>query len=186
MAGILVVSSAEELPAALASANEYLRFLRKRFREPDKHAPLLGVWVGGRVDQYWSALVSCDVGVPCSQQHARGSSQCPGAGDHSWRLRESVSVSGSWTLYWLDYVVRSDQVPAVAGCRDPLRAIAEALSCCAVSPIRGAFFPVFGTSSCAESRLDLLRQLQEDFPGLVDGRWFLDSKTEGLTPGEMH
>lgn len=95
-------------------------------------------------------------------------------------LQESFSLSGLWTLCWIDGA-------ALREARSPderRRKILDAFSGQASGPRPpsevGTFFPVFDAAETSDSIDSAMRELQDHYPGIVGETWFVDHRERGI------
>lgn len=148
---LLLVAPPDAVAGACRAAQEYLTFVSRvssdRDRRPDR---VLGVWSDGPLVE-----VVPDV-LDCACRSARS----------TIRIRESVGVSGCWSLYWLD-VDGGDATPGVGDVREELVA-----ALMAVSARRGSAPPQFVPVSLPlyespEVARAGSRRLMKRFPGVI-------------------
>jgi len=93
---------------------------------------------------------------------------------------ESFSLSGLWTLCWIDRTLLRE-APSSAECRRRSLDAVFSTAAASQSPCEPrTFFPVFGASDASDSSDATMRGLQEHYPKLIGGTWFIDDRDRGL------
>ena len=125
MAAILLVRRRADIPAALGAVNSLLR-LRQACRGWDREDEVHAILVRERLE----------AGLACTA--AACGARPGGAG---WGIRDSVSLSGIWSLCWLD----GPQLPAAESARERRESTLRLLRHSATPLEWDALFPVLGT-----------------------------------------
>lgn len=160
---LLVVPDAADVPAATSAASQFLIFQRQRV-QATREDEILGVWVTRDLDAGLPAWLSVDAALG---------------------IRESLSLSGVWTLCWLDGPLWRRATTSADRRELLLRALAQAVSTPSNSPAEcGPFFPVFRADAPPEHVSVALRQLRTRYPHLVGSGWFLDDAVRGIVRAE--
>ncbi len=95
-------------------------------------------------------------------------------------ILESFSLSGLWTLCWIDGTLLQ-QAPSPSERRRRILDAVLITASASQSPCEpGTFFPVFGASDASDSIGATMRELQDHYPKLIGGTWFVDDTERGL------
>ncbi len=183
MSMLLLVRSADDVRAAVKTASEFLVYRRRHFAEPRETDEVLGIWLRRELDEDLPASLGLDrelgAGVMVDSLAKENASRL-GLREATVSILESFSLSGLWTLCWIDGTLLQ-QAPSPSERR--LRILDAVLNTVAASqsPCElGAFFPVFGASDASDSIGATMRELQHHYPKLIGGAWFVDDRERGL------
>ena len=160
---LLVVRSSEHAARACGDVSNFLALHRDQHR-PRKQSlafPIVGLWIE-------SAMID----LPVESFGAKlGSDDCV------IRFRESMGISGIWSLWWLD-VKRSAGIARTQTLRESLL---ESLTCNRREP-RPRFAPVFNPADSTDmARAESIR-LGQQFAGFVMSPMFCEPKKGALYP----
>ena len=180
---LLLVRSAGTLRSAVEAANALLVYERQRVAEPPEADEVIGIWLRRELDadlptwrwrnRGFGAGVSVDV---------PGAATRNGPGKAGVGVRESFSLSGSWTLCWIDGTFVRTAHSAAERRRISLDAL---LGNAYASPSRSAaeaFFPVFAAADALESIAASMLEIHDRYPQIIAGTWFVDDPERGIVP----
>jgi len=165
---VLVVRSADDLVSAIAGANELLRYRRRDvFLNRDE---ILGVWLRRELDTdlpVWPTL------TPATSTLDRA--------DGAVGIRESFSLSGIWSMCWIDGTLWStcDNAKERRG-----RIVDTLVRAACGEPTKGTlgpFLPVFDRTQDSEPIEATLTKLRARFSALIGETWLLDDPKAGLS-----
>ena len=164
MSMLLLIRSADEVHSAVETASEFLVYRRKPFaaREADD---VLGIWLRRELD----------ADVPTSKVSL---------GESGVGIRESFSLSGLWTLCWIDGTRLSTAHSATERRRTILDSLLGTASASRSSSTTETFFPVFAAVDAVGSIKATLSELEDRYPQLLGGTWFLDDRECGIVPAQ--
>ena len=149
MSMLFLIRSADDVRSAAEAANEFLAYRRRHFPEPREVDEVLGIWVRGELD---ADLGEAPVGI-----------------------RESISLSGLWSLSWIDGAFLKDAKTA----RERRNRILDGLVKDSATQPR-AFSPVFDATETSDGVEAMLQELRAKHPDLISTTWFIDEWEQGL------
>ncbi|MFD4210489.1 hypothetical protein ACFWRG_31375 [Micromonospora tulbaghiae] len=157
MSMLLLIRSVDHTEAAIRQASDYLAHHRRQFTDPHHRDTLLGIWIRPELDADLPASIPCGpsaqiCGCTVDEPSRRHPTEAP------LGIRTSSSLSGLWSLCWLDGpVLRQAHSPQQRRHRI-LDTLVKDAAPQASRP--GAFFPVFDpadSSDIVDQRLAELR-----------------------------
>ena len=180
---LLLIRSADDVRSAVKAASEFLVYRRRHFAEPRETDEVLGIWLRRELDADLPAWLWFDrelgAGVRVDSLPRETASRL-GPREAPVGILESFSRSGLWTLCWIDgTLLRETQISAERrrGILDAVLSTASASQ----SPCEpGTFFPVFGARDASDSIDAIMRELQDHYPKLIGGTWFVDDRERGI------
>lgn len=181
---ILLIRNADDVGAAIEDANRFL-VCQRQIAELREGGGVLGIWVRGELDEGLPAWCLFDDPL---QEGARSNSPTeesdhrPGPREADLGVRWSCTLSGLWSLCWLDGTLLRDTMSATEHRRRILDALRSPAFASRFSRRPGKFFPVLGATEAGDSFDATVRQLQSDYPQLIDGTWFVDDPERGIVP----
>lgn len=182
---LLLVRSADDVRSAVKAASEFLVYQRQRF-EASPEDEVLGIWLKNDLDAELPTWLSVDrargAGItvePCEKWRPQAVPTEAALG-----IRASFSLSGVWTLCWIDGSQWRSASTSAERREAILRALVQAASTSASSTERGAFFPVFPADDPTEHVDAAVRELSARYPDLIGARWFRDDRVRGIVPPE--
>lgn len=149
MSMLLSIRGTDYIRRGVAAANEFLAYRRRCSPQAQAVDEVLGIRLRSELDGDLAAY-----GV---------------------LVRESFSVSGLWSLCWMDDAF----IRTAKTARLRRRQLVDAL-------VKGdalqprAFLPVFDASGTIEAAKAMLRELRAEYPEVVSTTWFLDDGKQGL------
>lgn len=185
MSMLLLVRSADDMRAAVEAANEFLMYQRQRVAEAREVDEVLGIWLRRELDADLPAWLwpARDRGAGMSIDVYGGTSNVA-PGESGVSIRASFSCSGLWTLCWID----GTRVSTVHSATVRQRTILDSLlgTACARrnSSATETFFPVFAAADAAESIKATMSELEDRYPQMIGGTWFLDDRERGIVPAQ--
>lgn len=168
MIGILLfVRSSDDILRTLENAGEFFAHQR-RAKDNVPGQDVLGIWVDRELE---SALPGWAVpSSPSSSERLNGT---------AFSVAHSLSLSGIWTLSWIDVAVAESKLQPEARCEALLRALSGVFSVRRLSSGAGPFFPVFTNTDSIERIEAAVRDLKARHPELVGATWFVQDRTHG-------
>ena len=97
-------------------------------------------------------------------------------------IRESFSLSGLWTLCWIDGTLLRTAHSATERRRTILDSLVGAASASRSLGATETFFPVFAAVDAVESIKATMSELEDRYPQMIGGTWFLDDREHGIVP----
>ncbi|MGC5260711.1 hypothetical protein ACPXCO_06710 [Streptomyces cyaneofuscatus] len=177
MSMILLIRSVDHTEAAIRQASDYLAHHRRQFTDPHHRDTLLGIWIRSELDADLPASIPCGpsakiCGCTVDEPSRRHPTEAP------LGIRTSSSLSGLWSLCWLDGpVLRQAHSPQQRRHR-----ILDTLVNDAAPQARpGAFFPVFDPADSSDIVDQRLAELRSRHPHLIATHWFVDDPERGIT-----
>lgn len=182
---LLLVRNADDMDRAVKSTNAFSAYRRERSGS-EQVSQVLGVWLRRELDAGLPSFGCADL-VPDgvgTVKAVKGSDPVsesnPTTSATELKIRESFSLSGVWTVCWVNGVLGHDaQSPA-----EQRRAIINAI----VSPYSREdcrFFPVFQQGESMAHIQNAMRELREQHPKLIGATWFVDDSERGLVAAEV-
>ena len=186
MSMLLLVRSADDVRAAVKTASEFLVYRRRHFAEPRETREtdeVLGIWLRRELDADLPAWLWFDrelgAGVRVDFLQAATAFRL-GSREAAVGILESFSLSGLWTLCWIDGALLREAPSSAERRRRILDAVLSTASASQSPCEPGAFFPVFGASDASDSIDAIMRELQDHYPKLIGGTWFVDDRERGI------
>ena len=185
MSMLLLVRSADDVRSAVEAANEFLGYQRQRIAEAREADEILGIWLRRELDVDLPAWLWLD-----RDRGAGMSIDVPGdaskisPGEVGVGIRESFSLSGLWTLCWIDGTLLSTAHSATERRRTILDSLLAAASASRPSSATETFFPVFAATDAVESIKATMSELEDRYPQMIGGTWFLDDRERGIVPAQ--
>ena len=184
MSMLLLIRSADDVRSAVKAASEFLVYRRRHFEEPRETDEVLGIWLRRELDADLPAWLWFDrelgAGVRVDSLPAGEAASRLSPREAAVGILESFSLSGLWTLCWIDGTLLRE-APSSAERRRRILDAVLSTAAASQSPCEpGTFFPVFGASDGSDSIDATMRELQEHYPKLIGGTWFIDDRDRGL------
>lgn len=170
MSMLLLIRSADGIRSAVEAASELLLYRRRAFAEPREADEVLGIWLRPQLDAdlpTWfrdggELGAGARIGVQRPTEATVG-------------VRESFSLSGLWSLCWIDGTVLRE---AKSANERRNRIVGALVSAAERQP--GAFLPVFHETESTQTIGAMLQDLRVRHPDLIPENWFLDHRERGL------
>ena len=99
-------------------------------------------------------------------------------------IRESFSLSGLWTLCWIDGTLLRTAHSATERRRTIFDSLLGTASASRSSSATETFFPVFAAADAVESIKATMSELEDRYPQMIGGTWFLDDRERGIVPAQ--
>ena len=183
MSVLLLIRSADDVRFAVEAASEFLVYRRRHFTEPRETDEVLGIWLRRELDADLPAWRWFDreVGAGVRVDSLPGETAAGlGPREAAVGILESFSLSGLWTLCWIDGTLLREAQSSAERRRGILDAVLSTASASQSPCEPGTFFPVFGAVDASDSIDATMRELQEHYPKLIGGTWFIDDRDRGL------
>ena len=180
MSMLLLVRSADDVRSAVETASEFLVYRRQRFAEAREADEVLGIWLRRELDADLPAWLWLD-----RELEAGVSVDVPGdaskvSPEADVGIRESFSLSGLWTLCRIDGTLLGTAHTATERRRTILDSLLGTTSASQSSSATETFFPVFAAADAVESIKVTMRELQDRYPQIIGGTWFVDDRERGI------
>ena len=108
-------------------------------------------------------------------------------GESGVGIRESFSLSGLWTLCWIDGTLLRTANSATERRRTIFDSLVGAASASRSVGATESFFPVFVAVDAVESIKATMSELEDRYPQLIGETWFVDDRGRGIVPArEAH
>jgi hypothetical protein len=178
---LLLVRSADDVRSAVEAANEFLVYQRKRVAEPRAAAEVLAIWLRRELDADLPAWLwlGRELGAGVSVD-VPGDASKISPGEAGVGVRESFSLSGLWTLCRIDGTLLGTAHTATERRRTILDSLLGTTSASQSSSATETFFPVFAAADAVESIKVTMRELQDRYPQIIGGTWFVDDRERGI------
>ena len=166
MGVVLFVRSCGDILRTVENAGEFFAHQR-RAKDNVPGQDVLGIWVDCELESSlpaWAVSSS-----PSPSEKLNGT---------PFSVAHSLSLSGIWTLCWVDVAVAERKLQPEARCEALLRALYRVFSV-RRSHGAGPFFPVFTNTDSIERIEATVRDLKARYPELVGPTWFVQDKTHG-------
>lgn len=178
MSMLLMVRSADDVRLAVEAANKFLVYRRRHFPVPREVDEVLGIWLRRELDADLPAWlwINRELGAGVQLDGSDGEDVlAPRLAATAVGIRESFSLSGLWSLCWIDGTFLEKAKTA----RERRNQILESL---VKEGARGAgeFFPVFDATETSDSIEATLQALRAEHPSLISKTWFSDDREQGL------
>lgn len=182
MTMLLFIRSPGDVRSAVSAVSEVLVYRQRHLPQRGTGDEVLGVLLRAELDAglpRWPSFDGeCVGGVPPYAHAMEGSStRLPSAGDFG--IRESLSISGLWSLCWID----GTTIQEAKDCSERRARILEVLVPYATygdDNGSGGFFPVFDASESSDAIGVTLRALRRRYPRVVAGAWFVHDRQVGI------
>ena len=164
---LLLVRSTHDLASAVAGANALLRYRRRAVSHTRDE--ILGVWIRRELDAdlpVWPSLNPATATLDRADRAVGG--------------RESFSLSGLWSICWIDCELLSACETAKERRHRVVDTLVKAACVDSTRGNLGVFHPVFDGAQDSESTEDALTDLRARFLNLNAGTGFVDDATRGL------
>lgn len=180
---LLLVRDADLLDSAVGAATDFLDRQRKRVAADRPVDEVLGVWLRRELDSglpTWP-LFDLEPRPGAAVESSRGETASGlDPKKAAIGIRESLSLSGIWTLCWIDGIpLRRAQTPA-----ERRRKIVEVFSSKVSDsePSFGprSFFPVFHVADGRDAIEATMRDLHDSYPELIGDTWYVDDRGHGI------
>ena len=179
MSMLLLIRSADDVHSAVEAASELMVYRRHRFAEAREADEVLGIWLRRELDADLPAWLWLDRELGDTSKVSPGES---GVG-----IRESFSLSGLWTLCWVDGTLLRTAHSATERRRTILDSLVGAASASRSLGATETFFPVFAAVDAVESIKATMSELEDRYPQMIGGTWFVDDRVRGIVPArEAH
>ena len=180
---LLLIRSADDVRSAVKAASEFLVYRRRHFAEPRETDEVLGIWLRRELDADLPAWLWFDrevrAGVRVDSLPGETASQL-GPREAGVGILESFSLSGLCTLCWIDGTPLRE-ARSSAERRRGILDVVSSTAAASQSPCEpGTFFPVFGARDASDSIDAMMRELQNHYPKLISGTWFVDDWERGV------
>lgn len=189
MSALLLLRSSDDMRSAVEAVSEFLVYQRQRLGMPRDTDQVLGIWIRPNLDVGLPTWPCFDA-VPAKNDKApvKGGQTAPGCGSGKAAvgIRDSFSLSGIWTLCWIDGLPLRQARSRVECRRRMLDLFLIGASAGQSVTKSRAFFPVFDASEVSDSGDLFLRELRARYPELVGDRWFIDDWGRGIVLGGAH
>jgi len=185
MSMLLLIRSADDVRSAVKAASELMVYLRHRFAGAREADEVLGIWLRCELDADLPAWLWLD-----RDRGAGMSIDVPGdtskvsSGESGVGIRESFSRSGLWTLCWIVGTLLSTAHSATERRRTILDSLLGTASASRPSSATETFFPVFTAADAVESIKATMSELEDRYPQMIGGTWFLDDRERGIVPAQ--
>ena len=103
-------------------------------------------------------------------------------GESGVGIRESFSRSGLWTLCRIDGTLLGTAHTATERRRTILDSLLGTASASWPSSAAETFFPIFAADDAVESIRATMSELEDRYPQMIGGTWFLDDRERGIVP----
>jgi len=165
---LLLIRSAADVRSAVEAASEFLLYRRQRFAEARDADEVLGIWLRRDLDVDLAIEVPGDPS-PTPEEFGVG-------------IRESFSLSELWTLCWIDGTLLRTAHSATERRRTILDSLLLTGDASRFSSASQTFFPVFAGVDAVEFIRATMSELENRYPDMIGGTWFLDDRESGIVP----
>jgi len=185
MSVLLLIRSADDLRSAVEAASGFLLYRRQRFPETRETDEVLGIWLRRDLDADLAAWLwldrdrGADISIDVAEDPSKGSPGESGVG-----IRESFSLSGLWTLCWIDRTLLRTAHSATERRRTILDSLLGNAYASRFSSATETFFPVFAGVDAIESIKATMLELGNRYPKMIGETWFLDHHESGIVPAQ--
>lgn len=171
-----MIRSANDVVSAIEGANEFLAYRRRYFPEPREGDEVLGIWLRRELDADLPVWLSLGAIGACARLEGK-CGEAPlarGLTEEAGGIRESFSLSGLWSLCWMDGPCLREAQSA----RQRRNRILDALvKDAAMEP--GAFLPIFDATETSDAVEAMLKELRAQHPELISATWFIGDRDRG-------
>ncbi len=177
MSMLLVIRSVRHVKSAVEQASDYLIHYRRYACDPCQRDTLLGIWIRRRIDADLPMLlfrgerVQGD-GRPVDDPREDYSPEAPVG------VRTSWSLSGLWSLCWLDGPALRENPSPHQRRRQVLDHLVQGAQRTARTP--GAFRPVFDHTDAHDIVNANLAELRSRYAHLIAAHWYIDNPEHGI------
>ena len=183
MSMLLLIRSADDVRSAVEAASEFLVYRRQRFAEAREADEVFGIWLRRELDADLPAWLWLDRELGAGMSiDIPGDTSKVSLGRSGVGIRESFSRSGLWTLCWIDGTLLSTAHSATERRRTILDSLLGTASASRPSSATETFFPVFAAADAVESIKATMSELEDRYPQMIGGTWFLDDRDRGIVP----
>ncbi len=181
MSMLLLIRSAGDVRSAVEMASEFLVYPRQCAAEPRPADEVLGIGLRRELDAGLPAWLRLDRELGSSVSvDTPGDASKASPGEAGVGIRDSFSLSGLWTLCWIDGTLLRTARSAAERRRAILDFLPGTISPSQSSSATETFFPVFAASDAVESIKATMRELQDRYPKIIGGTWFVDDRERGI------
>ncbi len=177
MTKLLLIRSADDVRSAVAAASAFLVYRRQRFAEAREADEALGIWLRRELDADLLAW-------PWLDREVGAGMSMVSPGTSGVGIRESFSSSGLWTLCWIDGTILRTAHSATERRRTILDSFSCTTSASRSSSATETFFPVFAAADAVESIKATMSELEDRYPQMIGGTWFVDDRGRGIVPAQ--
>ncbi|GAA4708181.1 MarR family protein [Promicromonospora umidemergens] len=175
---VLLVRSVDDLDAAVPAVNDYLNHLREGLSPASRHdSTLLGIWVRGDLEEGLPEWLHYESATPAAAQDETSQAAVAEA---MVGVRRSVSLSGLWTLCWIDGPLLRATDTTDQARRHVLDTFVAATSEPRGSRLGGIFYASFAASRPSKFMAAEVADLRARHPRLVADRWFVVDDDQGI------
>jgi hypothetical protein len=167
MALLLFVRAMDDVMPAVEAASEFLSHRQQQLEGSRQSDDLLGIWIDRDLE---AALPASSI------PSLHSSSERPTT---TVRLDNSVSLSGIWTLCWIDLSTPESRLGGNSPREVLIGAVAEVFSERHSSTGAGLLLPVFGAGDPTEGIDASIADLKSRYPGLIGTAWFIHDRNQG-------
>ena len=178
MSMLILVRSADDLGSTVEMVNEFLTYRRRHVSEAREGDEVLGIWARRELELNLPVWLSVDrdLGARVQLEGRSGNGGATrGLDEAAVGIRESFSLSGRWSLCWIDGTLLRE----AASAKERRTRILDALMT-DVEPQEGAFFPVFEAAKTSNAVAGVLKELRARYPNLIAPIWFFDDPQRGI------
>lgn len=183
MSALLLVPDADSLDSAVKAATDFLIHQRKRVAARHPADEVVGIWLRRELDAGLPTWPRFDLkprpGV--SIESLTGETPSGSNSDETAiGIRESFSLSGIWTLCWIDGTpLRRARTPAERR-RKIIEVLLSKTSNSEPSFRPRSFLPVFHATDGSDVIKATIRDLQDLYPQLIGDTWYVDDRKHGI------
>lgn len=175
---VLLVRSVDDLDAAVSAVNDYLNHLRESLSPASRHdSTLLGIWVRSDLEEGLPEWLHYESATPAA---AHGEVAQAAMSEALVGVRTSVSLSGLWTLCWIDGPLLRATDTTDQARRHVLDTFVAATSEPRGSRSGGFFYASFAASRPSKFVAAEVADLGARHPRLVADRWFVVDDDQGV------
>lgn len=183
MSVLLLVRNADVLDFAVEAATDFLIHQRSRVAERHPDNEVLGIWIRRELDAGFPMWPRFDLeprpGVALKSLTGETASG-PDPNETAVGIRESFSLSGIWTLCWIDRIpLRRARTPAERR-RKIIEVFLSKVSDSEPSFGPRSFFPVFHATDGSDAIEATIRELHDLYPQLIGDTWYVDDREHGI------
>ena len=181
MSILLLIRSADDVRSAVETASEYLVYRRQQFAAAREADEVLGIWLRRELDADLPAWLCVDRELGAGMSiDVPGDTSKVSPGESGVGIRESFSLSGLWTLCWIDGTLLRTTHSATERRRTILDSLLATASASRSSSATETFFPVFAAADAVESTKATMSELADRYPQMIGGTWFVDYRVRGI------
>ena len=185
MSMLLLIRSADDVRSAVETASEFLVYRRQAYAEASETDQVLGIWLRRELEADLPAWLWLDreLGAGVSIE-VPGDPSKVSPGKSGVGIRESFSRSGLWTLCWIDGTPLTRAHCATERRRTILDSFLGTAPAWRPSRATETFFPVFAAVDAVESIKATMSELEDRYPQMIGGSWFVDDRMRGIVPAQ--